>query len=317
MAYGFGANAGNLDFGSITAIGANSQSTGGYSTAIGASSDASGVGATATGELSSATRDRTTATGWRSQATGLNSVALGAYSAAKGKGSVALGAHSVATATNVVSVGSGNTTNHTTATRRIVNVSKGVEAADAATIAQVNEIISASNDTATLKDTVGTTEATVYTTSKTNALLSTKANSSTVTALGTTVKANTDALATKADSADVYTKTEINDLALDTIGERTGKETTLTQDIEAIQKSLDARRSSRRADSRQRATAEASLHATTDTVDDKSEITVSKSEIAVTRGDGKVVFDADNDGTQGSQTTIRGGTATTALILDD
>jgi hypothetical protein len=177
-------------------------------------------------------------------------------------------------------------------------------------------VVNNEDGTATIaEDTDSTKAATVYTKDKADALLSTKANSDDVY----TKEAADTAAQTKANTA----KSEAIEAAKQDATSKVdalekGTVATNSAAVESIQNRLKARSTgNKRADGEQRANTEpvASLHATGGT-DDKSEITVSKSEVAVTRGDGKVVFDADNDA-QGSQTTIRGGTATTALILDD
>ena len=106
-----------------------------------------------------------------------------------------------------------------------------------------------------------------------------------------------------------------------------GKRVTVNEtDIHAINDHLGVRKTTR-ADGRTRPTvkdgealeAVVSLHATgaNDPAGDQAEITISNSEVAIPRGDGEVVFDADNDAAGGSYTRIRGGTATTIQTLRD
>ncbi len=128
--------------------------------------------------------------------------------------------------------------------------------------------------------------------------------------------------------------TNANNIATETTN-REAADATLTtnvqtnaNDIANINDRLRGRKT-RRADGRTRLAADgsdraavpreavASLHATgaNDPAGEQSEVTVSKSEVAITRGDGKVVFDADNDAK--GETTLRGGTGTTIQILRD
>ncbi|MDG1821285.1 MAG: hypothetical protein P8H24_05590, partial [Methylophilaceae bacterium] len=130
---------------------------------------------------------------------------------------------------------------------------------------------------------------------------------------------NADGTATIEDgtnSAMVYTKTQADTLLADKA------DASLVNDINsrlnAIGTGVGAGSSPRTANRRRAGRTEtvALLHAATADAQDKSEIVVSKSEVTVTRGDGKNVLVVAG-GASTSQTTLRGGTATTALILDD
>ncbi|UFS55367.1 YadA-like family protein [Comamonadaceae bacterium M7527] len=297
-----------------TATGNGTTATGEGATATGAGSNANGAGATATGAGSQATGTGSTANGTNASASGTGSVANGTGATASGHGSVALGGGSVASEDNTVSVGGGDGSPNNPVTRRITNVANGTGNQDAATIAQLNSIVTIDKDantqaatgTLTLKDDIqGTTTATVYTKAQADK----------------EAQAKVDALAT----GQVDTNAKGVAANATNIGNRTGKTTTLTADVDAINARLRTRanRKGKRADGRKRPTfgggteAVTSLHATgaNDPADDKAEVTVSYSEVAIVRGDGKVVFDADNDATK--QTVLRGGTGTTIQTLRD
>ena len=127
----------------------------------GAGNLAVGTGSTA-GSVSNVVS--ATAVGIGAQATSYGSTALGTNAQASGIGSVALGIGSKATEDNTVSVGNSGTK------RRITNVANGTADQDAATIAQLNSIVTIDKDannqatgTVTLKDATGSESAQVYT----------------------------------------------------------------------------------------------------------------------------------------------------------
>mgnify|MGYP000645500754 CR=1 FL=1 len=108
-------------------------------------------------------------------------MALGENSSASGDGSIALGGDSKATEDNTVSVGSGGSNpNYYPATRRIVNVSDGTADQDAATVGQVNSIVTVDKDattqaatgTVTLTDATGIDSTQVYTKAKIDNMVS-------------------------------------------------------------------------------------------------------------------------------------------------
>ena len=153
-AIGPNANASTYSGGSgvwATAVGANSTATGyastasgdystasGYgSAASGSSSTAVGAGSMAVGAGSTASGYASTASGVQSAASGTDSTALGHSAASSGTNSVALGANSTdGGEANVVSVGSAGQT------RRITNVTAGVNPTDAVNVSQLQGAVS-------------------------------------------------------------------------------------------------------------------------------------------------------------------------------
>ena len=135
-----------------TAVGNTASAGGNASVALGTSSNAAGLNSTALGGSARATADNATSLGQLAWATvaggtaigrdayvygaGINATAVGLSAWANGASSVALGAGSRATEANVVSVGNATGGTHP-ATRRIVNVSEGTAATDAATVGQL------------------------------------------------------------------------------------------------------------------------------------------------------------------------------------
>ncbi|MDA0868291.1 MAG: YadA-like family protein [Proteobacteria bacterium] len=155
--------------------------------------------------------------------------------------------------------------------------------------------------TATITD--GSKTATVYTKGQTETLLGNKADTTTVNTQADYIKALQTTVGQAANDDNAATGLILS------IGLN-------AKSIETLNKQLNVSdtRNAKLADGRNRKEGEAvaSLH-TSDTT--QAEVTVSDSEVAITRGDGKVVFDADNDG--GKVTRIRGGTATTIQTLRD
>ncbi len=115
------------------------------SNAIGFKANASAKRANAMGDNATAAGIGSIALGSSAKALGENSVALGSGANANGKNSMALGAGSVANEDNVISVGSGVSTRASDdgapATRRIINVSAGINDTDAVNVSQLKELI--------------------------------------------------------------------------------------------------------------------------------------------------------------------------------
>ena len=137
------------------AMGHSAQASGQYSIQIGGHGAASGNYATVVGNLSSASGDQSTV--------------IGASASASGQNSVALGFGSVADEDNTVSVGSLG------AGRRITNLADGVNAGDATSLSQVQQIsadaLSGANAYADSRVLVAQTGAAAYTDSQTAAVL--------------------------------------------------------------------------------------------------------------------------------------------------
>ena len=149
-------------------VGAKTAANTNYGVAIGNAANAGGNFSVALGSFANANDTYSQAFGYNAQALGAYSMALGSQTsiAASVTNAVALGYGSQATENNTVSVGS------STIKRRITNVNNGTNANDAATVGQVNSIVTVDKDpttqaasgTVSLKDAAGTTtKATVYT----------------------------------------------------------------------------------------------------------------------------------------------------------
>lgn len=125
-------------------------------TAYGAYATAQTANTTAIGFRSLATLATDTAIGYQSQATGEQATAIGANSLASGSRGVALGAGAQATGANSVAIGSGSVANEANTAsvgsagnaRRITNVAPGINANDAATVGQVNDLGNFTNNLA-------------------------------------------------------------------------------------------------------------------------------------------------------------------------
>ncbi|UFS55829.1 YadA C-terminal domain-containing protein [Comamonadaceae bacterium M7527] len=217
-------------------------------------------------------------------------------------------------------------------------------------------MVNTADGTATIaEETNSDNKVIVYSKDKTDALLNANADAIAKRKVTTDADGNIATITDGTTSVEVYTKK----LANEVIGDRTGKTTSVTGDITALQTTVGKAaqgdnpatglvknvatnkadihainehlgvRKATRADGRTRPSvkvgdsealeAVVSLHATgaNDPAGDQAEITISNSEVAITRGDGEVVFDADNDAAGGSYTRIRGGTATTIQTLRD
>lgn len=122
LVIGWGSHASNRE---TIAAGYRADATGNGSTAIGSRADASGSFSIAMGFSSHADADR--------------SIAIGRYSYALGENSLAFGYNSVATENDTVSFGSDGSAGASddAFTRRLVNISAGINATDAANVSQL------------------------------------------------------------------------------------------------------------------------------------------------------------------------------------
>ena len=122
LVIGWGSHASNRE---TIAAGYQADATGNGSTAIGSRADASGSFSIAMGFSSHADADR--------------SIAIGRYSYALGENSLAFGYNSVATENDTVSFGSDGSAgvSDDAFTRRLVNISAGINATDAANVSQL------------------------------------------------------------------------------------------------------------------------------------------------------------------------------------
>ena len=132
LVIGWGSHASNME---TIAAGYEADATGNGSTAIGSRADASGSFSIAMGFSSHANADR--------------SIAIGRHSFALGENSLAFGYNSVATENDTVSFGSDGSAGvaDEAFTRRLVNVSAGINATDAANVSQLISSGSYDNDT--------------------------------------------------------------------------------------------------------------------------------------------------------------------------
>ena len=156
------------------AIGYHNTASGTESMALGQTAEASGNRSLAIGYYARATNDTTTAEfagqnvavgassaatnfataafGASGKATGWGAVAIGYKANASGAGSIAIGNGSIADEALTVSVGGTDSSTHQTTLRRIVNVEKGTEKTDAATVGQLLASGTYSDGTITFKD---------------------------------------------------------------------------------------------------------------------------------------------------------------------
>ena len=132
LVIGWGSHASNME---TIAAGYQADATGNGSTAIGSRADASGSFSIAMGFSSHANADR--------------SIAIGRYSFALGENSLAFGYNSLATENDTVSFGSDGSAGvaDKAFTRRLVNVSAGINDTDAANVSQLISSGSYDNDT--------------------------------------------------------------------------------------------------------------------------------------------------------------------------
>ena len=132
LVIGWGSHASNME---TIAAGYKADATGNGSTAIGSRADASGSFSIAMGFSSHANADR--------------SIAIGRYSFALGENSLAFGYNSLATENDTVSFGSDGSAGvaDKAFTRRIVNISAGINDTDAANVSQLISSGSYDNDT--------------------------------------------------------------------------------------------------------------------------------------------------------------------------
>ena len=132
LVIGWGSHASNME---TIAAGYKADATGNGSTAIGSRADASGSFSIAMGFSSHANADR--------------SIAIGRYSFALGENSLAFGYNSLATENDTVSFGSDGSAGvaDKAFTRRLVNVSAGINDTDAANVSQLISSGSYDNDT--------------------------------------------------------------------------------------------------------------------------------------------------------------------------
>src|SRR3546814_4939253 len=116
-------------------------------TAVGGTGGATGAQSTALGQFAWATRDGATALGQDTFANAEGATAIGASAWSNGENSVALGSGSRASDANVVSVGNGTGNGGYPATRRITNVSDGIDDNDAVNVAQLQEVAKTADNT--------------------------------------------------------------------------------------------------------------------------------------------------------------------------
>ena len=110
--------------------------------AVGYQADATGNGGTAIGSRAEAAGSHSIAMGFSSHAKANNSITIGTYSFALGENSLAFGYNSVATENDTVSFGSDGSSgsvvvNDRAFTRRLVNVSAGINDTDAVNVSQL------------------------------------------------------------------------------------------------------------------------------------------------------------------------------------
>ena len=210
--------------------GASPTANGSNAVAIGNNTQANGLNAVAIGNAAKADTNNSVAMGYEAEANGSNAVAIGLQAKANGAASVAIGDGAIADAVNVVSVGNGGASGAGGPDyRKIINVKDGTDEHDAVTLGQlqnnyydINQIdekfrtlggASSGTGSVDLSDYAKTDDVdaalgdmdftgTNYIDSATDLTDATKK-------LDTQVKANADALETKANKADVYTKDEV------------------------------------------------------------------------------------------------------------
>ena len=136
------------------AIGSNSKSLTNYNVAIGSGSIAKGwgdgdvaIGKNAKVGSETAEFGSSVAIGGEADVQATYGTAIGSRASVTGQNSIALGAGSVSLETGVVSVGSGIAGGNNPATRRIINVTNGTKASDAATVGQTVELVAGDNVT--------------------------------------------------------------------------------------------------------------------------------------------------------------------------
>lgn len=117
--------------------------------AAGYQADATGSGSTAIGSRAEAIGSFSIALGFSSHAEAERSIAIGRYSYAVGENSLAFGYNSVATENDTVSFGSDGSAgvSNKAFTRRLVNISAGINDTDAANVSQLISSGSYDNDT--------------------------------------------------------------------------------------------------------------------------------------------------------------------------
>ena len=137
----------STDSDDAVAIGSNAKSLTNYNVAIGFGSLAKGWGdgSVAIGKNANVGSETdeygsSTAVGGGADVQATYGTAVGSKASVTENNSVALGAGSVASESNVVSVGTGTDGGNNPATRRIVNVTDGTSATDAATVGQVRTV---------------------------------------------------------------------------------------------------------------------------------------------------------------------------------
>lgn len=118
-----------------TAIGMGSSASGPGSLGVGLLSSARGLASTSVGASSAALGGASVALGSAAVATGTNSTVLGTFGSAVGANSVAVGSSSDAPDANTVSLGSAEFGRQQT--RRLVNMSDGIDNNDGATVGQL------------------------------------------------------------------------------------------------------------------------------------------------------------------------------------
>ena len=216
--------------------------TGSRAIAIGNEANATGNRAVAIGQEAVATKDQAVAIGYKAEAKGGSSVAIGLQAKANGGSSVAIGDGAIADAPNVVSVGNGGASGAGgPETRSIINVTdiddvegfnqnygiagiiSGQYGSYGSYVVNVNtlhEVLSEFSSTSG-----GSTPIDAYTKTQTDDAIKFKTGdvnfagtnyidretnlTDATKKLDTQVKANADALETKANKADVYTKDEV------------------------------------------------------------------------------------------------------------
>mgnify|MGYP003289533329 CR=1 FL=1 len=210
--------------------GASPTANGSNAVAIGNNTQANGLNAVAIGNAAKAGTNNSVAMGYEAEANESNAVAIGLQAKANGSASVAIGDGAIADAVNVVSVGNGGASGAGgPAYRKIINVNDGTDEHDAVTLGQlqnnyynINQIDEKFRTLGGASSGTGSVDLSDYAkTADVNAALGDKDFTGTnyidsatdltdaTKKLDTQVKANADALETKANKADVYTKDEV------------------------------------------------------------------------------------------------------------
>ena len=242
-----GSFTGSSDKGQIAISGGSGYSAkanGNSSVAIGNNTQANGLYAVAIGNAAKADTDNSVAMGYEAEANGFNAVAIGIQAKANGNSSVAIGDGAIADAYNVVSVGNGGASDAGgPKTRSIINVTdiddvegfnqdygiagiiSGQYGSYGSYVVNVNTLHEVLSEFSSTSGSGGSTPIDAYTKTQTDDAIKFKTGdvnfagtnyidretnlTDATKKLDTQVKANADALETKANKADVYTKDEV------------------------------------------------------------------------------------------------------------